>query len=160
MYLFFALNYTFYSCKFSTASLPSQELSNWIVESIMIDTSSRIVGKTYPCAISLAMDMVGGKWKTVILAHLMDGEKRYNALRKELPDVTERTLSLQLKQLEADGLVYREVYGDKPPLKVMYGLTDLGKSFIPVLEHLMEWGKQVVNEFDVELVNTCENKKS
>ncbi|MBQ0148891.1 MAG: helix-turn-helix transcriptional regulator [Flavobacteriaceae bacterium] len=126
----------------------------------MLDTTSRIIGKTYPCAISLAMDMIGGKWKTVILAHLIDEAKRYNELRKELPDVTERTLSIQLKQLEADGLVYREVYGNKPPLKVIYGLTEMGKSFIPVLNILMDWGNQVVKEFDVELVNTCENKKS
>ncbi|MBF0597090.1 winged helix-turn-helix transcriptional regulator [Faecalibacter rhinopitheci] len=126
----------------------------------MLDTTSRIIGKTYPCAISLAMDMIGGKWKTVILAHLIDEAKRYNELRKELPDVTERTLSIQLKQLEADGLVYREVYGNKPPLKVIYGLTEMGKSFIPVLNILMDWGNQVVKEFNVELVNTCENKKS
>uniref|UniRef100_UPI00374A0C91 winged helix-turn-helix transcriptional regulator n=1 Tax=uncultured Chryseobacterium sp. TaxID=259322 RepID=UPI00374A0C91 len=73
--------------------------------------------KTYPCTVSLAMDLVGGKWKTVILYHLKEGGKRYSELRKELFAVTEMTLSLQLKQLENDGLVSRTVFGEKPPVK-------------------------------------------
>ncbi len=60
--------------------------------------------------------------------------------------VTEMTLSLQLKQLEKDGLVSRKVYGKKPPVKVVYNLTDFGKSFVPVLEAITEWGNQVVGE--------------
>lgn len=92
------------------------------------------------------MDLVGGKWKAVILYHLKDEPKRYNELRKELLSVTEMTLSLQLKQLEKDGLVSREVYGKKPPIKVVYSLTDFGKSFVPVLEAITQWGNQVVIE--------------
>ena len=103
-------------------------------------------GKTYPCTVSLTMDLVGGKWKAVILYHLMDGQKRYSELRREMPTVTEMTLSIQLKQLEKDGLVSRSVYGKKPPLKVFYKLTDFGQSFIPVLEAITTWGNQVVSE--------------
>ena len=103
-------------------------------------------GKTYPCTVSLTMDLVGGKWKTVILYHLKDGAKRYNELRKEMPAVTEMTLSLQLKQLKKDGLVSRKVEGDKPPIKVVYSLTDFGKSFIPVLDAITQWGNQTVSE--------------
>ncbi|UIR57887.1 helix-turn-helix transcriptional regulator [Sphingobacterium sp. SRCM116780] len=106
----------------------------------------KLKGKTYPCTVSLTMDLVGGKWKAVILYHLKDSEKRYSELRKEMPDVTEMTLSLQLKQLEKDGLVLRKAYGEKPPLKVIYNLTDFGKSFIPVLEAITEWGNQIVSE--------------
>lgn len=100
----------------------------------------------YPCTVSLTMDLVGGKWKAVILYHLKDGAKRYNELRKEMPSVTEMTLSLQLKQLEKDELVSRAAYGDKPPLKVVYSLTDFGKTFIPVLDAITAWGNQVARE--------------
>ena len=89
------------------------------------------------------MDLVGGKWKVVILYHLKDGHKRYNELRKEMPGVTERTLSLQLKQLEDDGLISRQVYGKKPPIKVVYSLTDFGRSFAPVLDAITGWGNQI-----------------
>ena len=102
--------------------------------------------KSYPCTVSLTMDLVGGKWKAVILYHLKDEAKRYSELRKEMPSVTEMTLSLQLKQLEKDGLVSREVYGEKPPIKVIYKLTDFGQSFVPVLEAITEWGNKVVSE--------------
>ncbi|MNG88540.1 putative HTH-type transcriptional regulator YybR [compost metagenome] len=102
--------------------------------------------KSYPCTVSLTMDLVGGKWKAVILYHLKDEAKRYSEIRKEMPSVTEMTLSLQLKQLEKDGLVSREVYGEKPPIKVIYKLTDFGQSFVPVLEAITEWGNKVVSE--------------
>ena len=106
----------------------------------------KLKSKTYPCTVSLTMDLVGGKWKAVILYHLKDEAKRYNELRKEMPSVTEMTLSLQLKQLEKDGLVSRKVHGKKPPIKVVYSLTDFGKSFVPVLEAITQWGNTVVRE--------------
>ncbi|MCF0055068.1 helix-turn-helix domain-containing protein [Dyadobacter sp. CY356] len=106
----------------------------------------KLKGKAYPCTVSLAMDLIGGKWKAVILYHLKDTEKRYNELRKQLPHITEMTLSLQLKQLETDGLVLRQVYGEKPPIKVIYSLTDFGRTFIPVLNTITTWGNQIVSE--------------
>lgn len=106
----------------------------------------RVNGKLYPCTVSLVMDLIGGKWKTVILYHLKDSNKRYSELRNEMPSVTERTLSLQLKQLEKDGLVFRKVYGKKPPIKVIYGLTDFAKSFIPVLDAITGCGNEIVSE--------------
>lgn len=111
-----------------------------------IGDAVRLNRKTYPCTVSLTMDLVGGKWKAVILYHLKDEPKRYNELRKEIPSVTEMTLSLQLKQLDRDGLVSRKVYGKKPPIKVIYSLTDLGSSFVPILESITKWGNQVVRE--------------
>lgn len=106
----------------------------------------KLNGKTYPCTVSLTMDLVGGKWKAVILYHLKDEAKRYSELRKEIPSVTEMTLSLQLKQLEKDGLVSRKVHGKKPPVKVIYSLTNFGKSIVPVLEAITKWGNRVVEE--------------
>ena len=99
--------------------------------------------KLYPCTVSVAMDLIGGKWKAVILYHLKYGDKRYSELSKEMPGVTERTLSLQLKQLEQDELISRQVYGEKPPIKVVYGLTDFGKSCIPLLNAILDWGNQI-----------------
>ena len=106
----------------------------------------KLNGKTYPCTVSLTMDLMGGKWKAVILYHLKDEPKRYSELRKEMPAITEMTLSLQLKQLEKDGLVMRKVYGKKPPVKVIYSLSDFGKSLIPVLEVITKWGNKTVSE--------------
>lgn len=103
-------------------------------------------GKDYPCCTSLTMGVIGGKWKTVILYHLIGGALRYNELRKEMPTVTERTLSLQLKTLENDGIVKRKVYTSKPPLKVEYSLTDFGKTLIPLIQSIADWGVFVIEE--------------
>lgn len=97
-------------------------------------------GREYPCCASLTMGVIGGKWKTVILYYLMQGKLRYSELRKCMPTVTERTLSLQLQALEDDGLVLREVYHEKPPLRVEYSLTETGKTLIPLIQAIADWG--------------------
>ena len=93
-------------------------------------------GKTYPCPLSVAMDLVGGKWKAVILYHLQGGAKRFGELHECLPGITETILSRLLKQLEHDELVSRQVFGIKPPLKTEYA----------ALTALTDWGNQVVTE--------------
>lgn len=103
-------------------------------------------GREYPCCTSLTMGIIGGKWKTVILFYLSDGTMRYNELRKAMPTVTERTLSLQLKTLEEDGVIKRKVYTAKPPLRVEYSLTDFGKTLIPVVKAIADWGNFVVEK--------------
>lgn len=100
----------------------------------------KLHNKLFPCPTSVAMELIGGKWKTVILVHLIDTKKRYSELRKEIPTITERTLSLQLKQLEADGLISRTVFSKKPPLKVEYALTEFSKTLTPILYAITEWG--------------------
>ena len=97
--------------------------------------------KTYPCPISVAMNLVGGKWKSVIIYHLQYEPKRFNELRNDLVSAT-----VQLKQLEVDGLVSHQVFGDKPPLKTVYSLTEFGRTFLPALQALTQWGNQVVAE--------------
>jgi len=92
------------------------------------------------------MDLIGGKWKAVILYHLKNADKRYSELSREMRGVTERTLSLQLKQLEEDGLVSRRVYGDKPPIKVVYSLTEFGRSCTPLLDAILGWGNEVATK--------------
>ncbi|WP_081988305.1 winged helix-turn-helix transcriptional regulator [Psychroserpens jangbogonensis] len=107
----------------------------------------KVKGKEYPCCTSVTMGIIGGKWKSVILIHLIDSPLRYNELRKLIPTVTERTLSLQLKKLEEDGVISRKVYTTKPPLKVEYALTDFGKTLIPILISIAEWGDFVVENY-------------
>ncbi len=107
---------------------------------------TKVNGKLYPCSTSLAMAYIGGKWKTAILDHLKDREKRYHELRKEMPTVTERTLSLQLKQMENDGLVSRKVFTKKPPLTVVYKLTAFGESVIPIINAITEWGNKIARD--------------
>ena len=107
----------------------------------------KIKGKEYPCCTSVTMGIIGGKWKTVILFHLIEGPLRYNELRKLMQTVTERTLSLQLKTLEEDGVIQRKVYTTKPPLKVEYALTDFGKTLIPLLKSVADWGDYVVANY-------------
>ncbi|RMA64377.1 winged helix-turn-helix transcriptional regulator [Ulvibacter antarcticus] len=102
--------------------------------------------KLFSCSTSIAMELIGGKWKSVILVYLIDGKKRYSELRKLIATITERTLSLQLKQLEKDGLINRKVYTRKPPLKVEYSLTPFGESLAPVLISIAKWGNTVANE--------------
>ena len=99
-------------------------------------------GKEYPCPVSMAMDLIGGKWKAVILFYLQAREKRFSELRKDMPSITEMTLSLQLKQLEKDHLVMHTVYGDKPPIKVVYALSPLAKELEPFLEGLCLWAQR------------------
>lgn len=106
----------------------------------------KVKGKEYPCCMSVTMGIVGGKWKTVILYHLMENKKlRYNELRKKMNSVTERTLSLQLKQLQEDGVINRKVYTSKPPLKVEYSLTKLGETLIPLLKSIEAWGNYAIS---------------
>jgi len=109
-------------------------------------SNKRIVfnGQEFPCCASLTMGVIGGKWKTVILYHLMSRTLRYSEIRKAMPTVTERTLSLQLKKLEIDGIVKRTVYFEKPPLKVEYSLTGLGRTLVPVIKAIADWGDSVL----------------
>ncbi len=106
-----------------------------------------INGKEYPCCTSVTMGIIGGKWKSVILYHLIENTLRYTELRNKIPNVTERTLSLQLKDLDADGIIKRKVYTTKPPLKVEYSLTDFGKTLIPLLQSIANWGDLVVVKY-------------
>ena len=100
----------------------------------------------FHCAMDVTMHFIGGKWKTVVLWYLRNDKKRFSELKAQMPQITERMLSIQLKQLEEDGLINRKVYTSKPPLKVEYSLTDFGKSLIPLLNEIASWGRKTGNE--------------
>lgn len=98
--------------------------------------------KTYHCAMDVTMDFIGGKWKTVVLWYLRNKTLRFGELKKQIPDITEKMLSIQLKALEEDGLVKREVFVEVP-LRVEYSLSDFGKTLIPTLEAIAKWGRNL-----------------
>ncbi|WP_225033791.1 winged helix-turn-helix transcriptional regulator [Paraburkholderia sp. XV] len=92
------------------------------------------------CAVEVTLSVIGGLWKPVILFHLMHEKKRFMELTRLLPNTTQRMLTLQLRELEADGIVTRHVYPQVPP-KVEYELTPFGKTLAPVLISLRQWGE-------------------
>ena len=100
-------------------------------------------GKLYHCAMDITMDYIGGKWKSVVLWYLKNGTHRFVELTRQIPDITEKMLSIQLRGLEADGLIKRKVHGNKPPVRVEYSLTEFGKTLIPVLDAIAKWGRAV-----------------
>lgn len=92
------------------------------------------------CPVEAALEVIGGKWKGVTLYHLLQGTKRFNQLQREVGSVTQRMLTKQLRELEAAGLVHREVYPVVPP-KVEYSLTEKGLTLKPILLALKSWGE-------------------
>jgi DNA-binding HxlR family transcriptional regulator len=90
------------------------------------------------CDVERALDIIGGKWKAVALYRLLDGRKRFSELRRLIPGVTQRMLTLQLRELEQNRLVRRIVHAQIPP-KVEYELTDLGRTLEPILYSLRDW---------------------
>lgn len=101
----------------------------------------KLQGKVYHCAMDITMDYIGGKWKSVVLWYLKNGTHRFVELKKLIPDITEKMLSIQLRALEKDGLIKRKVYGQKPPVRVEYSLTEFGATLIPALNAIAKWGR-------------------
>jgi DNA-binding HxlR family transcriptional regulator len=99
-------------------------------------------GQEFHCAMDVTMSYIGGKWKTVVLWYLRKDRKRFSELKRHIPNITEKMLSLQLKDLENDGIIGRKLYAEVPP-KVEYFLTDFGKSLIPMLEEIAQWGRNL-----------------
>jgi DNA-binding HxlR family transcriptional regulator len=103
----------------------------------------KLNGQTFHCAMDITMNFIGGKWKTVVLWYLRKDKKRFTELHKLIPQITERMLSITLKQLEADKLIVRDVFNKKPPLKVEYSLSEFGETLIPVLNSIAKWGREL-----------------
>lgn len=97
------------------------------------------------CAVGASIEVFGGKWKSIILFHLLAGPVRFNELQRRVGGITQRMLTKQLRDLEESGLVHREIYPEIPP-KVEYSLTRAGMSLEPILHSLKSWGIEYANE--------------
>jgi DNA-binding HxlR family transcriptional regulator len=116
-------------------------------DTVLLPRVRRKAGRT-GCAVEATLSVIGGIWKPVLLFHLLSGKLRFNAICRLTPSATVRMITLQLRELERDGIVKRIVYPEVPP-KVEYELTDLGHSLEPVLLALREWGQKLkVDETD------------
>ncbi|HEY0256984.1 MAG TPA: helix-turn-helix domain-containing protein [Candidatus Methylacidiphilales bacterium] len=98
----------------------------------------RVLPATSQCPLTDLVDMIGGRWKVLLLWRLRDGTRRFNELRRSMPGVTQKMLTQQLRQLEMDGLVSRKVFAEVPP-KVEYKLTTTGKELSSLLVTLADW---------------------
>jgi len=105
-------------------------------------TEIKLMENCKSCPVEFAINTIGGKWKILIVYQLLQNDKiRFNELQRALSTVTHRTLTRQLRELEADGLIHRVAYAEMPP-RVEYFVTDKGKSLTPILLQLQEWGLQ------------------
>jgi len=93
------------------------------------------------CRVRTALEIIGGKWKPVIIYYLMEDTLRFGELRKQMPDATQKMLTQQLRELERDGVVSRKVHQVVPP-KVEYSLTPYGRTLGPVMRELCKWGEK------------------
>ncbi|MBO1515283.1 winged helix-turn-helix transcriptional regulator [Metabacillus bambusae] len=114
----------------------------------------------YNTGINIFMNIVGGRWKCLILFFLSQKAIRTKEFYELMPGITQKVLTEQLKQLERDGLVHREVYKEVPP-KVEYSLTELGKTFVPVLNTMCEWGNgyAIIRDINQEEQICCNHEE-
>lgn len=99
----------------------------------------KIKDKEYNCPVELTLDMIGGKWKVLILWNLKENTRRFSELKRLIPGITKKMLIQQLKELEANGIINRKVYPQVPP-KVEYSLTQYGESLDSILNMMCQWG--------------------
>ena len=107
----------------------------------------------YQCSMELTLALIGGKWKSLIIWHLEEKTLRFSELRRALPQVTQKMLTQQLRELENDGIVHRLIYRQVPP-KVEYSLTDTGKTLLPILTTLCQWGQNYADEITLSQKQT------
>ncbi|KXS40212.1 MAG: MarR family transcriptional regulator [Methanolobus sp. T82-4] len=125
--------------------IPYNHFCYQLTESIVMDSmitqneTTDTDNCNYVCPVEATLDVIGGKWKPLILWQLKDEILRFNSLQQTLPGISPKMLTKQLRELEEDGIVKREMYPEIPP-RVEYSLTDFGRTIIPVLEALAQWG--------------------
>ena len=96
------------------------------------------------CPTEVTVDIIGGKWKSLILTFLLSGPRRFGEISRFLPQASKRMLTLQLRELEEDGVIHREVYREVPP-KVEYSLTECGETLKPILLLMADWGQKHID---------------
>lgn len=112
------------------------------------DRSNKISCSNYRCEIEIFLEIIGGKWKSVIIWELHQHEViRYNEFKRLLPEITQKMLTQQLRSLEVDGIVSKKVYATSPP-KVEYSLTEDGRALIPIFQQMDQWGKDYIGRYN------------
>lgn len=96
--------------------------------------------KVSACPVTTTLSVIGGKWKPIILWIIRDETKRFGEIKKLIPSITQKMLTQQLRELEDDGIIVRKVYAVVPP-KVEYSLTDYGRSLMPIMDAMAQWGR-------------------
>lgn len=111
----------------------------------------------YKCSLQLGIDLIGGKWKMRIIWYLIDGTKRYSELKRKIPDVAQKTLTQQLRELEECDIIKRTIYAEMPP-RVEYSLTEQGVQLTEVLKSLSKWSHNYAIEKDIEVSTRVKNQ--
>jgi len=93
------------------------------------------------CDVEATLSVIGGKWKPILICRLLNGRKRFGELCRLAPNATQRMITLQLRELEADGIIARHVYAEVPP-RVEYEVTEYGRTLAPIIQSMQEWGKE------------------
>ena len=113
--------------------------------------------KEYKCSVAVTLDIFNDRWKLAIIWHLLDGDKRFKDLHEIISEITQKTLTVKLKELEEKNIIHREVYAEVPP-KVVYSLTPIGQKLKLVLQEMYNWGIDYVQEFGkVTPENICDS---
>ena len=108
-------------------------------------TRKKKSGNPYNCPLTAAVAKIGGRWKPIILFYLSNGSRRFGQLAVTIPMISKKVLTEQLKELVKDGLIQRKQYKESPP-RVEYALTEFGKTVLPILDGICDWGKQFVKD--------------
>jgi DNA-binding HxlR family transcriptional regulator len=112
--------------------------------------------KEYKCSVSVTLDIFNDRWKLAIIWHLLDGDKRFKELHEEISEITQKTLTVKLKELEEKNIINREVFAEVPP-KVVYSLSDAGDRLRPILDEMYKWGIDYVKEYGkISCENNCD----
>ncbi|MAD41680.1 MAG: transcriptional regulator [Arcobacter sp.] len=115
--------------------------------------------KEFKCPISVTLDIFNDRWKLSIIWHLLENDLRFKDLHSQIDEITQKTLTVKLKELEQKNIIHREVFAQVPP-KVVYSLTSAGKRLKPVLDEMFDWGVGYVQEFGNITADTrCKTKE-
>ncbi len=116
----------------------------------MKNKNSELLDCILLCPVQATLSVIGGKWKPIILWQMERGVLRFGELKRAIPNITQKMLTQQLRELEADEVIWRKVYAEVPP-KVEYGISDYGKSLRPILDQMAYWGMEHIERRKAEI---------
>lgn len=115
--------------------------------------------KVYNCTLEITSEIIGGRWKPAILWYLQSDTIRFGELKRKIKGVSQKMLTQQLRELEEDGLIIRQVFPEVPP-RVEYSLSERGKTLVPMLSEMCRWGRSYMKENHIECVQPTDNSSS